>query len=99
MKKRNLLGAVVALIFAQSVIVPPVLLAQTPANRDEVYAAIRKEENDNSKIMHTLHILTDLYGPRLTGSPNHVNSVKWIMRELQSWGFENTAMEGWEFGH
>src|SRR6185503_12963900 len=86
----------VLLVFA--FIVPTVSFAQD-AKRDEVYAAIRKEANENSKIMHTLHILTDLYGPRLTGSPNYVNSAKWIQRELNSWGFENTALEPWEFGH
>jgi carboxypeptidase Q len=75
------------------------LLAQQGPSRDDIYAAIRKEENDNSKIMHTEHILTDLYGPRLTGSPNHVNSAKWIKNELDSWGFSNTALEPWDFGH
>ncbi|HEV8592747.1 MAG TPA: hypothetical protein VGQ55_11640, partial [Pyrinomonadaceae bacterium] len=72
--------------------------AQSAAPAD-VNAAIRKEGMENSKIMHTLHILTDLYGPRLTGSPNHVNAAKWIASELKSWGFENTALEPWEFGH
>jgi carboxypeptidase Q len=72
--------------------------AQTAAPAD-VNAAIRKEGMENSKIMHTLHILTDLYGPRLTGSPNHVNAAKWIASELKSWGFENTVLEPWEFGH
>ncbi|HEV7699311.1 MAG TPA: M20/M25/M40 family metallo-hydrolase [Pyrinomonadaceae bacterium] len=100
MKKRIFFRAVVALVLAQAIVLPQALLAQTAApTQAEIYAAIRKEGMDNSKIMHTLHILTDLYGPRLTGSPNHVNSAKWIMRELQSWGFENTALEPWEFGH
>jgi hypothetical protein len=99
MSHRHLLRALVALVVLQTLVLPVTLLAQAPADRDAVYAAIRKEGNDNSKIMHTLHILTDLYGPRLTGSPNHVNSAKWIMRELMSWGFENTALEPWEFGH
>jgi len=80
-------------------IVPILSLAQDVKQRDEVYAAIRKEENENSKIMHTEHILTDLYGPRLTGSPNHVNAAKWIARELADWGFDNTRLEPWEFGH
>ena len=32
---------------------------------------IRAEEKDHSQIMHTMHYLADVYGPRLTGSPNH----------------------------
>jgi len=49
--------------------------------------------------MHTLHIFTDLYGPRLTGSPNHVNAAKWAAEEMKRWGFDNTALEPWDFGH
>jgi hypothetical protein len=89
----------VALALVPTLILPMTLLAQQGPSRDDIYAAIRKEENDNSKIMHSEHILTDLYGPRLTGSPNHVNSAKWIKNELDSWGFSNTALEPWDFGH
>ncbi len=85
-------------ILAQSFMMPSALLAQD-TKRVDMNAAIRKEGMENSKIMHTLHILTDLYGPRLTGSPNHVNAAKWAAREMQSWGFDKTALEPWDFGH
>jgi len=48
------------------------LAAQTD---DSVNARIRKEAAERSQIMHTLHMLTDRYGPRLTGSPNLVFST------------------------
>ena len=67
---------VVGALLLQSFILPAALLAQD-AKLTEINAAIRKEGMDNSKIMHTLHMFTDLYGPRLTGSPNHVNAAKW----------------------
>ena len=87
MKKMSIARFAVAVLLLQSLILPAALFAQDANTKQaEVYAAIRKEENENSKIMHTLHILTDLYGPRLTGSPNHVNAAKWIARELTSWG-------------
>src|SRR4029077_19010747 len=35
-----------------------------------INARIREEENSHSQIMKTLHMLTDVYGPRVTGSPN-----------------------------
>ena len=99
MKSAFVPRAVFALLLIQALVLPATLFAQQSPTRDEIYAAIRKEEADNSKIMHTEHILTDLYGPRLTGSPNHVNSAKWIKNELDSWGFSNTALEPWDFGH
>jgi hypothetical protein len=74
------------------------LLAQD-AKTTEVYAAIRKEGMENSKVMNTIHIFTDLFGPRLTGSPNHVNAAKWAAREMRSWGFDFTGLEPWDFGH
>lgn len=98
MNRTHLIRSAAVLVLLQLLLLPVSSLAQT-ANRDEVYAAIRKEANDNSKILRTVHYLTDVYGPRLTGSPNHVNAAKWIARELQSWGFENTRLEPWEFGH
>jgi len=85
-------------LLLNTLIVPVTLLAQTAAKAD-VNAAIRKEGMENSKVMNTLHYFTDLYGPRLTGSPNHVNAAKWAAREMKSWGFDNTALEPWEFGH
>jgi len=45
-----------------------VSMAQVPDINDK----IREEGMKNSQIMKTLHFLTDVYGPRLTGSPNHV---------------------------
>ena len=43
-------------------------------------ARIRKEGMENSQILKTMHYLTDVYGPRLTGSPNHENAAKWAVR-------------------
>ncbi|QQS49327.1 MAG: M20/M25/M40 family metallo-hydrolase [Acidobacteriota bacterium] len=60
---------------------------------------IRKEGMENSRIMRTLHFLTDVYGPRLTGSPNLKAAGEWAVREMASWGFENGHLEPWDFGH
>jgi carboxypeptidase Q len=60
---------------------------------------IRKEEAANSQIMRTMHFLTDVYGPRLTGSPNHKAAADWAVKQMTSWGFSNAHLEPWEFGH
>jgi hypothetical protein len=96
MKKSICVRLFVILVLVQSMILPVSLFAQSTS---EIDAAIRKEEMENSKIMHTLHIFTDLYGPRLTGSPNHYNAAKWAAEEMKRWGFDNTALEPWDFGH
>ncbi|MBS1808539.1 MAG: M20/M25/M40 family metallo-hydrolase [Acidobacteria bacterium] len=65
----------------------------------EINAKIRQEGTTNSQIMRTLHFFTDVYGPRLTGSPNHENAAKWAVKQMQSWGLENAHLESWDFGH
>src|SRR5512146_32827 len=65
----------------------------------EINTKIRQEERQHSQIMRTMHFLTDVYGPRLTGSPNHRAAAEWAVKEMTSWGFENAHLEPWEFGH
>jgi carboxypeptidase Q len=74
-------------------------MAQTPASNAEIFERIRKEENTDSQIMRTLHVLTDIYGPRLTGSPNHKAAAGWAIKQMQSWGLQNAHLEAWDFGH
>jgi hypothetical protein len=98
MKRHKVIKCTIVLMLLQALAMPASLRAQAAAPAD-INAAIRKEGMENSKILHTLHILTDLYGPRLTGSPNHVNAAKWAADEMKRWGFDNTALEPWDFGH
>jgi carboxypeptidase Q len=65
----------------------------------DVNAKIRQEEADHSQIMRTMHYLTDIYGPRLTGSPNHKAAAEWAIKQMTEWGFENAHLEPWDFGH
>ena len=100
MKRRTQSHFIAAsILLVQSFFLPVALRAQAAKVTADVTAAIRKEGMENSKIMHTLHILTDLYGPRLTGSPNHVNAARWAAREMMSWGFDKGETEPWTFGH
>jgi len=75
-------------------------LAPTATNPDpEIQTRIRKEGMENSQIMRTMHFLTDVYGPRLTGSPNHKNAAEWTIKQMAAWGFANAHLEPWDFGH
>ena len=62
-------------------------------------AKMRSEELEHSQILHTLHMLTDRYGPRVTGTPNHEMAAKWAVAEMTKWGMKNGHLEPWEFGH
>jgi len=73
-------------------------LAQSQAEKD-LLARIRKEEANNSQIMKTMHMLADVYGPRLTGSPNHKRAAEWAIKQMTAWGLQNAHLEAWDFGH
>ena len=47
---------------------------------------IRNEGFNDSKVMSTLFELTDVNGPRLTGSPGMKHAEKWAKEKLESWG-------------
>lgn len=60
---------------------------------------IRQEATERSQIMETLHVLTDVYGPRLTGSPQLEAANRWVIDEVTRWGLANARVEPWTFGH
>jgi hypothetical protein len=60
---------------------------------------IREEGMQRSQLMRTLHFLTDVYGPRLTGSPSLKSAGEWSVKTMESWGMKNAHLEPWDFGH
>ncbi len=94
--KRGTLAIIVGLSFLV-VFTGPTFLAQERIDAD-INARIRTEGQDNSKILRTMHYLTDVYGPRLTGSPNLKAAGEWAVKEMASWGFTNGHLEPWDFG-
>jgi carboxypeptidase Q len=80
-----------------ALLVAPVA-AQERSSAD-INAKIRQEENSHSQIMRTLHFLTDVHGPRLTGSPSLKAAGEWAVKTMESWGFVNGHLEPWDFGH
>lgn len=79
-------------------LVPLVLLAAEHIDTDTNWR-IRREAAENSRVMRTVHMLTDRYGPRLTGSPNYEAAAKWAVATLTEWGLKNAHLESWDFGH
>ncbi len=60
---------------------------------DELIAKIRTEGMEHSKIMWIEHNLTDVYGPRPIGSPNHKAAAEWAVKTMTSWGMKNAHLE------
>lgn len=89
--KNTLIAAVAGLVIAAA----PVLTSEKID--PEINAKIRAEAENNSQIMRTMHYLTDVYGPRLTASPNFTNAAEWAVKQMTEWGFTNGKLEPFDF--
>jgi carboxypeptidase Q len=70
--------------------------AQPPVDTS-IHARIR-EEAERSQIMRTVQVFTDVYGPRLTGSPSLKAAGEWAVARLESWGLTGGRLEPWDWG-
>src|SRR5215468_6240715 len=93
---RRSAAVVLLLIFAIS---PVALLAQqTPApapDPNDPIQKIKDEGLNRSQVMATLSYLSDVIGPRLTGSPNLKRANEWTRDQLTKWGLQNAHLESW----
>jgi hypothetical protein len=81
------------------------LPAQEPVS-DSINTLLRKHGLDNSQVMEIAGWITDVYGPRLTGSPMLDKATDWAVNQLKTWGYENVRLDewgpfgrGWEMKH
>jgi carboxypeptidase Q len=77
-------------------VLPAVAQAPALANAN---TQLRAEETKDSQLMWWLHEVTDVYGPRLTGSPGLRAAQDFAVGQLQKWGFSNVHLEAWNFNH
>jgi hypothetical protein len=89
----------VALSLVLSLVTLPIVAQNAQNGSGDLLARIRTEAMERSQIMKTMHMFTDLYGPRLTGSPNHKAAADWAVKQMTAWGFDNAHLEPWNFNH
>lgn len=83
-----------AALVCQAMLLPGIAFGQV----NDIYHRIYEEGTKNSQVMKTAQVLTDVYSPRLTGSPKLRESGQWALKQMTSWGFENAAAESWDWG-
>ena len=80
----------------------PATAAAQPATESldlEMYARIRAEGFNHSRVMEYASALADDIGPRLTGSPAMAKANAWTRDTLTAMGASNAHLEDWgEFG-
>src|SRR5882724_7850882 len=72
------------------------LAAQSPSQAD-LYAIhqIKEAGFGDSKVMEIMSYLTDVYGPRLTNSPNIKEAANWTTTKMKEWQLANVHLEPW----
>lgn len=73
------------------------LVAQEPVDR-AMLTKLEAESDARSHVLESYRTLTDVIGPRLTGTPGFKRAVDWTRDRLVEWGMTNVALETWPFG-
>jgi hypothetical protein len=86
-------------ILALLLVVTAIAAAQQATEKIDsaAVAQIRDEGMNRSQVMEILSYLSDVYGPRLTGSPGLTKAAEWAKSKLASFGVQNTHFENWGF--
>ncbi len=102
-------GVVVGFIFVFIAIVATASRAQQPAAAqksqvvtDATMAADQKilaEIKEHNEIMSNLEYLSDMIGPRLTGSENLKRANDWTRERFSAYGVANAHLEAWQIAH
>lgn len=96
----NLRRFTVHALIVASVVVLPVAADWQAVDRLDPDALFRfKDEGlQHSKVMELASYLTDVYGPRLTGSPEFIEAADWAQKTMREWGLSNVHVETYPFG-
>jgi carboxypeptidase Q len=82
-------------VFAALLAAAPSLLAQQEIVDTATIRRFYTEEAANGQVMSIASWLTDVYGPRLTGSPGARAAGDWTVKTLKEWGLANAGLEFW----
>ncbi len=75
----------------------PGAAAQEPVDRAMI-ARIREEAQVRSQVAATFNHLTNVTGPRLTGTPAYKQAADWAEQRLKAYGLSAVHQESWPFG-
>lgn len=94
---RATMRAVASAAVVAAVVMLPALPAQAQERVDSAAIARIKAEGlgDRSQVMETASWLTDVFGARLTGSPNIKAAAEWSVKKMTEWGMTNAKIEPW----
>ena len=91
MSRAKILGIFLVLLLAIPIVAQ---MPQEKVDLDAIYK-IKDEGLNRSQVMDSLSYLTDVFGPRLTGSPQIKAAAEWTKKKLMEWELTNVNLETW----
>src|SRR5437660_6206677 len=76
------------------VVLPLTAQAPSPADLYGIYQ-IKDEGFNHSQVMDIMGYLSDVYGPRLTNSPDIKEAANWTTSKMKEWQLANVHLEPW----
>ncbi|HEX6161721.1 MAG TPA: M20/M25/M40 family metallo-hydrolase [Vicinamibacterales bacterium] len=74
------------------------VVAQQGGADQATIARIRGEAMTQSQAIDTHWWLSEVYGPRATGTPGYQAAADWVMKKFNEWGLKNVHVERFPFG-
>ena len=88
-------AGIVSVLFVIVLVIPLIgQMSQEKVDLDAIYR-IKDEGLNRSQVMETVSYLTDVYGGRLTGSPQIKAAAEWTQKKLNEWELLNVHLEKW----
>ena len=94
MRKSHLAAALLLALVATSANVAAAQITVEPVD-DQAVDLIKKEGLENSHVMDYMSWMTDVFGGRLTGSPELDRATDWAVETLEGLELENVKKEAW----
>ena len=94
--RRRILWLACALVMATAaMLTAPVILAGSETINYVDINKIKAEGMQRSQVMELCSWLSDVYTPRVTGSPTALKAAEWAVAKMKEWGLSNVAIEPW----
>lgn len=88
-----------SVVLANLTIVFPCLLTGQANDLFSGDTQIIREIRDHNELMSNLEYLSDVIGPRLTGSEQQLAASQWVERKFREYGLSNVHQEKWVVAH
>jgi hypothetical protein len=96
MKRHHLFGFGLTAVLALTLVGLPLRAADETIDYDGINRIKAQGlQPANSQVMDISSWLTDVHGPRLSGSPGIQKAGEWTVAKMKEWGLENVSLEPW----